>query len=662
MDDEKKLMNCITYSLGEVRQEYQRRQMQMLESHLRLVNLVTESINSLNQVQMGAKFFRQSTQKNEVFFQFVPLNLHLQRSVYNKQSNRRAYPRRPSAMDTFDILSIHTHGSFSAHRLGFENGGLSKFINEIENSTKDTGTYFHLNKIWSTMRKYFKIINLQKRVSELNEKMIDLTLRLGQQTDLKLAKNSEFCDDFQKLKIDLIENEAAQQLLRDKIYCQKVILKLFARMEECCVKMTGILDPKQVESTLGYLDVFRAQQTFGGLEDEESDSDQNGDSEKEPMKKELKKEPTKESIKENAGKDNGKSSSKGNAKDNAKGRKKASKEQDNKTVTGSTMKSSMLSLINSSKSTLHSSFKLKSNQKSKAAGGSNAERTLPKTIPKTISCPLDQVQSSAEMMKKTEDQLRKLRRHNSENRIDDHLEFEPVELIHLNIRASLISMQSKLNQLVNFNLESFKQQKFNYSGLYEKIVNEMKPSTKKLFNSIESLVKTAQICYAIESLKLSKEQSEYFYLVRSRRNMVFSQVLTTFTLGLISELTCPKINRSEYLEDLHNLNSFNNNFSDLHDLGDLNDLSDFNDDSKYLNRLFEQRQIVCFFEGLLSCYADEIGMLQDMQHAIKELNSVQVLFVNLYYDAGQFKKYNLTSDSNLLNNGICKMPKFEGNG
>lgn len=35
MDDEKKLMNCITYSLGEVRQEYQKRQMQVLESHLR---------------------------------------------------------------------------------------------------------------------------------------------------------------------------------------------------------------------------------------------------------------------------------------------------------------------------------------------------------------------------------------------------------------------------------------------------------------------------------------------------------------------------------------------------------------------------------------------------------------------------------------------------
>ena len=206
MDDEKKLMNCITYSLGEVKQEYQRRQMSMLESHLRLVNLVTECINSLNQIQTSTtKFFRQSTQKNEIFFQFLPLNLHLQRSIFNRQT-KHLYQKRSNAMETYDILNIFTHGSFSAHRLGFDNGGLSKFISEIENSTKETN-YYHLNKIWNAMRNYFKILSLQKKISDLNDKMISLTLRLGKQTDLKLAKNNEFCDDFQKLKIDL-QNEA----------------------------------------------------------------------------------------------------------------------------------------------------------------------------------------------------------------------------------------------------------------------------------------------------------------------------------------------------------------------------------------------------------------------------------------------------------------------
>lgn len=108
---------------------------------------------------------------------------------------------------------------------------------------------------------------------------------------------------------------------------------------------------------------------------------------------------------------------------------------------------------------------------------------------------------------------------------------------------------------------------------------------------------------------------------------------------------------------MNNLNILNNN-----DLGDLNDLNNFND-SNYLNKLFEQGRIICFFESLLSCYTEEIGMLQDTEAAIKELNSVEVLFVNLYHDAQQFKKFNLKNQNDkLLNNGIFNMPKFEGNG
>ena len=412
-------------------------------------------------------------------------------------------------------------------------------------------------------------------------------------------------------------------MLHDKIYCQRVIFKLFNKMEECCLKMTSILDPKQIELTLGYLDLFRVEQTFSSLEDEENSEDDNGK------------------------------------------QQEFTKEQDkiitNNNNNNNPIKTSMLSTM---KSSLNSTMKFNLvNSSRNSLSKSTSKPIIKSSMERTISCPLDQVQSSKEMLKKTEEKLRKLRRHSSENRIDDHLEFEPVELVHLNIKASLISLQSKLNQFVNLNLECYKDQKYNYSNLYEKIVNEMKPSTKKLFSSIDSLMKISAISYAIESLKLSKDQSEYFYLIRSRRSMVFSQVLSTFTIALMSELTSPKINRNDYLDDLNNLNSFNNNFNDLHDLGDLNELNDFNDKSKYLNQIFEQGQILCFFEGLLSCYAEEIGMLQDMEWAIKELNnSVKVLFVNLYYDAGQFKKYNLTNDNNLLNNGVYNMPLFEGNG
>lgn len=431
--------------------------------------------------------------------------MHLQKTIFNKQLNRSsALQKRFSQtnLEIFDVLDIYTHGCFCAHRLGFDNGGLSKFLKEIELSTKESN-YYHLNKVWKCMLSYFKIVNLNKQVTELNDRLVDLTLKLGKKTDLKLAKNNEFCDDFQKLKIDH-QSEATQQLLRDKIYCQKVIFKLFSRIEKCCQKITNILDPKEIEITLSYLDAFRAQHLYDEQEEDEV----------------FGSEPT--SLNDN---------------NNIKAEDKVSKESLNK-PTNNSLKSSVISTMRSSmKFNLINSIK-SSNSNHKAVHSSFKSHIGPSkagtSISRTISCPIDHIQSSNKAMKKAEDKLRKMQRHNSDNHIEeDHLEFEPVELIHLNIKASLISMQSKLNQLTSLDLNSYKDQKFNYnfSSIYEKIVNEMKPSTKKLKSSIESLIKTSSLCYAIESLKLTKEQSEYFYLIRSRRNMIFSQVLTAFTIG-----------------------------------------------------------------------------------------------------------------------------------
>lgn len=64
MDDEKRLMNCVTYSLGELATGWQRPQMRVLECHLRLVNVLTESLNELQRLQQDAKrCFRPSTAK-----------------------------------------------------------------------------------------------------------------------------------------------------------------------------------------------------------------------------------------------------------------------------------------------------------------------------------------------------------------------------------------------------------------------------------------------------------------------------------------------------------------------------------------------------------------------------------------------------------------------
>src|SRR5262245_60157512 len=104
MDDEKKLMNCVTYSLGELASRWQRPQMRVLESHLRLVNVLTESLNELYQYQLvERKCFRPSVAKKVHFFRFTLF-------YFTKVSLSSAIDL---ILEPFDPLEL-THRSFCA--------------------------------------------------------------------------------------------------------------------------------------------------------------------------------------------------------------------------------------------------------------------------------------------------------------------------------------------------------------------------------------------------------------------------------------------------------------------------------------------------------------------------------------------------------------------
>lgn len=81
-------------------------------------------------------------------------------------------------------------------------------------------------------------------------------------------------------------------------------------------------------------------------------------------------------------------------------------------------------------------------------------------------------------------------------------------------------------------------------------------------------------------MKLDREQLELFYQMRLRRAMIFSQALTALAVGVSGDLNA----RSEFVENL-----------------------------------LETRTVLVYFEALLSCYSDELGMLQDMSFAVAEL-------------------------------------------
>ncbi|RWS23982.1 hypothetical protein B4U80_00612 [Leptotrombidium deliense] len=407
-------MNCVTYSIGEVKSEWQRPQMRVLESHLRLVNVVTESINELYQIQLQKKYFRPSTAKTEVPFQFVPLNFHLQRCLITDLDNYALSSVGDESK--YNVLDVYTVGAFSSHYLGFEQGGLQslfdgKCVNDKE--CKNNG----IEKVWRAMRNYFKISAINHQI-EVNIKRLFSSL-------------------------DNVD--------------ENVINNLYDAIDLNSKLLLSVLDPKEVDETILSLEAFR---------------------------------------------NNG----------------------------------SISAPLNS--------------------------------IRRTDSVPLEE---------NTNDEPSKLRRYNSLPS-EEQMEIEPVDLLHLNIKASMISIASKINKKSS-NKHS-----------------DLEPSRKKLMSAIEALQRMSSICYAIESMKLQRDQLEFFYSTRLRRDMVFTQALTSIIIAVLGE----------------------------------------SNSSSFQEQISVTKSIFIYFEGLLSCHAEEIGMLQDMAFAIREVNEcVKFVFINVGEDNSQ---------------------------
>lgn len=162
--------------------------------------------------------------------------------------------------------------------------------------------------------------------------------------------------------------------------------------------------------------------------------------------------------------------------------------------------------------------------------------------------------------------------------IQEEPEFEPVDLNHLNIKACLISINSKITSK-------------NPSRQLTK--NDLEPTFKKLKSALQSLERTASLCYAVEALHSARNQIESFFAHRLRRYIIFSEALTAFVIAVYSSSK-----------------SF-----------------------PFLEQVCNTKLILAQFEGLLSCHAEETGMLQDMQYAIESLNKcVTVTFEKMSMD------------------------------
>jgi len=206
MNDEKKLMNCITYSIGEVLTEWQRSQMRALESHLRLVNVLTESLNEISHYQMQNSF-RPSTTKNDPFLQFIPLNFHLQQCLVNDSDSNRKL--------SYDIYTV---GAYCCHYLGFESGGIKYDLFDSKNSSNNQ----QLRQTWNAMKNYFSITSLRDRI-----------------------------DFHLKALIDSLNNETFD-----------LVFDHFNKVDDLCKEIVCILSSKQVDESLAFCESVRGSETL----------------------------------------------------------------------------------------------------------------------------------------------------------------------------------------------------------------------------------------------------------------------------------------------------------------------------------------------------------------------------------------------------------------
>lgn len=601
MEDEKRLMNCITYALGEVKPAYQRRQMQVLESHLRLVNSVTESINQLSQEQLAGHCFRSSMQKLPLHLQFVPINLHLQQSLFantndlngtnsanhNHESSSNHVDPSESNSSWSSPLNVFTHGAFCVHALGLDHGcdrtfrelcGQSRNEIEIGNSSLNTthsigskgSNRTQLGHTWSAMDTYFRITHLGQQVSRLTNDLMQLLEQLNQaqiklnkpieseKTDATTNKTPgstiEFLNDSQikaigpsQLQFNQLQQRFAVQQQTCIAHHQRLkskVLSVFSKLEFECQQIATLLDPNRTEEVLAQMDEFR--------------------------------------ITSNA------------------------------STNGSEYNHNHVSSVATEPNHLMKS-------RSSLSAGSGMERT--------ISCPINQLLKSPESLHQAQKKLNQLRRCSSSERLDEANEFEPVELTQLNIRASMISMQSKLNQLSR--LPDAASASFVTDRLCARLQEDLQPCVRKLATSVQNLQRTGAVCYALQALKLSRDQLEQFYSLRLRRDALFSQSLSTLVISLLSHLNSP-------------------------------------DGPSLMSRLFEQRTLLCMFEGLLSCYADELAMLQDMRFALNELaRCVRLKFVPIEQSDSINSSFGESSSSNSYkrpNSSHMSGPRLEGNG
>ncbi|XP_036318753.1 inositol polyphosphate-4-phosphatase type I A isoform X2 [Rhagoletis pomonella] len=159
---EKELLQEIS-GMGELGGEWRRRQMDLLDKHLKLLKDYSQAKQNLQQITKDeGPYFKRSSAKTDESLEFVPVNLHLQRMwAQNDTLNRSG------------VLDIITVGAFTRHASKGRTGGLIKLLQE----TKDSPTKFEQGnacKVQAANDAVQAIKQLRKEIVEIMSQLLSL--------------------------------------------------------------------------------------------------------------------------------------------------------------------------------------------------------------------------------------------------------------------------------------------------------------------------------------------------------------------------------------------------------------------------------------------------------------------------------------------------------
>ncbi|XP_031828360.1 inositol polyphosphate-4-phosphatase type I A isoform X1 [Nomia melanderi] len=134
IQEEKELLQEVA-GMGELREPWHTKQIELLDRHLHLLHLYSQAKENLSTFK--GSYFKRSSRKDDRALEFAPLNLHLQRMwVHNDTLNKCGF---------YDLITV---GAFTAHSHKSKNGGLIRLVQALKESpTRGTHLYQGTSKI-----------------------------------------------------------------------------------------------------------------------------------------------------------------------------------------------------------------------------------------------------------------------------------------------------------------------------------------------------------------------------------------------------------------------------------------------------------------------------------------------------------------------------------